>query len=146
MLKYVLNSLKMATVAFSSSISRDFSQTFYSKIDFIHLQNILPSSIKVVQINPLVDLIREDRTDDSQFYSIPRFVHHIDDRARYVLSQFYTYAIKQTSETMTLDLCSSWTSHLPKNFIGKFLQIEIETKDFVFFLIRSCSWSRNERI
>ncbi len=143
MLKYVLNSLKMATFASASSTSRDFSQTVYSKIDFTRLQNILPSSLKVFPINPHVDLIREDRTDDSQFYIIPRFVHHIDDRARYVLSRFYTYAVKQTSETMTLDLCSSWTSHLPENYIGKSLQTEIETIEFVS---RSRSWSRDERI
>lgn len=121
MLKYVLNSLKMATIP-SSSSSRDFSQTLDSKIDLTRLQNILPSSLKVVSINPHVDLVREDETDDSQFYNVPRFVHHIDDRARYTLSQFYTYVIEQTPQTVTLDLCSSWTSHLPKTFIGKFFQ------------------------
>src|SRR5579862_4894527 len=106
MLKYVLNSLQMATGR-SASTSQGFSETLYSKIDFTRLQNIFPSSSKIVQINPSSDLIREDETNDTQFYNVPRFVHHIDDRARYVLSQFYTYAIKQTAETNTLDLCSS---------------------------------------
>lgn len=124
MLKSVLNSLKMATSDSSSPTSRDFSRTVYSKIDFTRLQNILPSSLKATSINPAVDLVRDDRTDDSYFYSVPRFVHHIDDRARYVLSQFYTYAVKQAPETKTLDLCSSWTSHLPENFIGEFFPIE----------------------
>jgi hypothetical protein len=109
------------TTAASSSTLHGFSQTLYSRIDFTSLQNILPSSLKTISINPSSDLIREDRTDDSQFYSTPRFVHHIDDRARYVLSQFYTYAVKQTAETRTLDLCSSWTSHLPENFVGQSL-------------------------
>ncbi|CAF1309157.1 unnamed protein product [Rotaria sordida] len=107
----------MATAS-SSSSSYDFSKTIYSKIDFTRLKNILSLSPKIVAINPSSDLIREDETDDSQFYSIPRFVHHIDDRARYVLSQFYTYVVKQTKETMILDLCSSWTSHLPENIVG----------------------------
>ncbi|CAF1542374.1 unnamed protein product [Rotaria sp. Silwood1] len=107
----------MATAS-SSSSSYDFSKTIYSKIDFTRLKNILPSSPKIVAINPSSDLIREDDTDDSKFYNIPRFVHHIDDRARYVLSQFYTYVVKQTKETMILDLCSSWTSHLPENIVG----------------------------
>ena len=131
MLKYVLNSLKMATSNSSSPTSRDFSRTVYSKIDFTRLQNILPSSLKATSINPAVDLVRDDRTDDSHFYSVPRFVHHIDDRARHVLSQFYTYAVKQAPETKTLDLCSSWTSHLPENFIGEFFSIEM--KEMMYF-------------
>ncbi len=126
MLKSLLSSFQMSTATFSST-SHDFSQTLYSKIDFIRLQNILPSSLKIIPINPSFDLIREDQTDDSQFYSTPRFVHHIDDRARYVLSQFYTYAVKQTAKTMTLDLCSSWTSHLPGNFVGESLQSKVKT-------------------
>ena len=87
-------------------------------MDFTRLRNILPASLKPVPINPSADLVREDQTDDAQFYCVPRFVHHIDDRARYVLSQFYAFAIKQTKETKTLDICSSWTSHLPQDFVG----------------------------
>jgi hypothetical protein len=122
----------MATTT-SSSPSYDFSRTLYSKIDFSRLKNILPSSLNIVPINPSSDLIREDQTDDSQFYSTPRFVHHIDDRARYVLSQFYTYAIKQTNDTMTLDLCSSWTSHLPENFVGKFFKLKSKLLESLSF-------------
>ena len=134
MLKYLLTSLRMATTA-SSSTSYDFSQTPYSKIDFTRLQNILPPSLSVVPINPRVDLIRDDLTDDSYFYITPRFVHHIDDRARHVLSQFYTYTVRQTPETMTLDLCSSWTSHLPENFIGEFLLAKITIVEFVLISV-----------
>ncbi|CAF0881569.1 unnamed protein product [Adineta steineri] len=103
-----------------------------SKFDFTRLKNLLPSSLKSLSINPTSDLIREDENNDTEFYSTPRFVHHIDDRARYVLSQFYTYAIQQTPETITLDLCSSWTSHLPENFIGKVFGLgmnELELKE-----------------
>lgn len=144
MFKSILNSLHMATAGSSSLTSRDFSRTIYSKIDFTRLQNILPSSLKVTSINPTVDLTPNDQTDDSYFYSIPRFVHHIDDRARYVLSQFYTYAIKQTADTKTLDLCSSWTSHLPENFIGNVFQTAIKIDEITSFPSRSCSWSWNE--
>ena len=98
---------------------RRLSQTVYSDIDFTRLKNILPSSLKVQPIVSSTDLIREDETDDAQFYCLPRFVHHIDDRARHVLSKFYLYTIEQKPETKTLDLCSSWTSHLPKEFIGR---------------------------
>lgn len=126
MLKYVLNLVKM-----TSTNTSDFSRSIYSKVDFSRLENIL-SSLKPITINPSIDLIRQDETDDEQFYSIPRFVHHIDDRARYILSQFYTYAIKQTPEIMTLDLCSSWTSHLPEDFIGK-LSLIHNKRGFICF-------------
>ena len=115
LLTYVLRPLQMATAASFSSSAR----SVYSNIDFTRLRSILPSPIKTISINPSVDLRREDEKDDAQFYSVPRFVHHIDDRARYVLSQFYAHAIKQTPETTTLDLCSSWTSHLPEHFVGQ---------------------------
>ncbi|CAF1070575.1 unnamed protein product [Didymodactylos carnosus] len=65
------------------------------------------------------DLLREDETSDNNFYSTPRFVHHIDDRARFILSRFYKHMIVQQQETQTIDICSSWTSHLPQDWIGK---------------------------
>jgi hypothetical protein len=91
-------------------------------MDFSRLKNILPSSLPLLPIDPTVDLVRADEQNDVEFYRVPRFVNHIDDRARAVLSQFYAHAIEQTVETWTLDLCSSWTSHLPENFIGMFFQ------------------------
>ena len=115
MLNFFLKSLQMARAS-----SRNLSQTRYENLDFTRLKNILPSSLKPVPINLPSDLIREDETDDARFYCLPRFVHHIDDRARYVLSKFYRHAIHQKPETKTLDLCSSWTSHLPNDFIGRF--------------------------
>lgn len=118
MLNFLVESLQMARTA-SPCISKKLSQTVYSNIDFTRLKNVLPPSLKVQPINVSTDLIREDETDDARFYFQPRFVHHIDDRARYVLSKFYLYAIEQKTETKTLDLCSSWTSHLSKDFIGR---------------------------
>ncbi len=141
MLKYLLNSFQMSSTT-SSSSSHALFQSLYSNLDFTRLKTILPSSLKSISINPSSDLIREDERDDSEFYVTPRFVHHIDDRARYVLSQFYTYAIKPTSETMTLDLCSSWTSHLSENFIGNFLKMK--TVRICLFYLRSRSWCRYE--
>jgi hypothetical protein len=133
MLKYLRNSFQMSS-ATSSSSSHGLFQSVYSNLDFSQLKNILPSSLKSISINPSSDLIREDERDDSEFYVTPRFVHHIDDRARYVLSQFYTYAIKPTSETMTLDLCSSWTSHLSEHFIGKFVKMK-SVRIYLFYYI-----------
>lgn len=142
MLRYALSTLQMATVASFSSSSR----TTYSNIDFTRLRSILPTPVKPISIKPSVDLVREDERDDAQFYNVSRFVHHIDDRARYVLSQFYSYAIKQTPEAKTLDLCSSWTSHLPEQFVGQLLISTHDLKSASLFLrSRSCAWSRDER-
>lgn len=90
-----------------------------SNIDFTRLKNLLTLPLKSIAIDPTADFCRDDENNDGEFYRVPRFVHHIDDRARDVLSQFYTHAIKQSKNTLTLDLCSSWTSHLPEHFIGK---------------------------
>ncbi|KAL0490710.1 demethylmenaquinone methyltransferase [Acrasis kona] len=89
----------------------------YSRIDLNKLNNILKPNAKPFQIKDR--LKRRDETTDADFYSHPRFVHHIDDRARYILHRFYKHIIPQKESVRTLDLCSSWTSHLPEDFIGK---------------------------
>lgn len=99
-----------------------FARSVYANIDFTRLRNLLPTPFKSFAVNPSVDFRREDETDDAYFYLMPRFVHHIDDRARYVIGQFYAYTLKSTAETKILDICSSWTSHLPENVIGKSFQ------------------------
>ena len=135
----------------SFSMLRSLLQSFHmstlssATMDFTRLRNILPASLKPVPINQSRDLARDDQTDDAQFYCVPRFVHHIDDRARSVLSQFYAYAIKQTKETKTLDICSSWTSHLPKDFVGEFNEDEATQVRF-YPLCRPCSWTWHERV
>ncbi|KGG16190.1 MULTISPECIES: class I SAM-dependent methyltransferase [unclassified Prochlorococcus] len=55
---------------------------------------------------------KDDNTDDSIFYSQPRFVHHLDEAFRQRLTALYREKIK--SSCIILDLMSSWVSHLPK--------------------------------
>jgi hypothetical protein len=57
------------------------------------------------------DLTPRDTSPDSTFYSSPRFVTHIDDRAISSLKKYYTAALPRTGRI--LDLCSSWISHYP---------------------------------
>jgi hypothetical protein len=56
---------------------------------------------------------REDEALDSQFYSEPRFVQHIDDTAIEMVKNTYGRFLKDNMEV--LDLMSSWQSHLPAN-------------------------------
>jgi len=57
------------------------------------------------------DMTPEDTTTDTNFYSTPRFVTHIDDHAIETLAQYYATALPRTGRI--LDLCSSWISHFP---------------------------------
>jgi len=77
---------------------------------------------------------RADPTPDPAFYASPRFVQHIDDRCRAALSQYYASVLPRPVSVSTqaeggaqpedgkvrapriLDLCSSWTSHLPSSY------------------------------
>ena len=54
-----------------------------------------------------------DETDDSEFYSVPRFVYHLDSNFRKQLTKVYKAEIKKNS--VILDLMSSWDSYLPKS-------------------------------
>ena len=54
-----------------------------------------------------------DNTDDGQFYSMPRFVTHVDERFIDQLTQLYSDRLKPN--TRILDLMSSWVSHLPED-------------------------------
>ena len=56
---------------------------------------------------------KEDTTDDSLFYEVPRLVKHIDDNACETLTRFYRNYLKPGSAV--LDLMSSWVSHLPED-------------------------------
>ena len=55
---------------------------------------------------------KEDSSDDSLFYDIPRLVTHIDDNACMVLKGYYRSLLKDGD--IVLDLMSSWVSHLPE--------------------------------
>ena len=56
---------------------------------------------------------KPDETDDTEFYSTPKFVYHLDSNFRKNLSALYKKEIKNNSSI--LDLMSSWDSYLPKN-------------------------------
>lgn len=58
------------------------------------------------------DFVREDPTPDSDFYSSPRFVTHIDDAAISTLRDYYDSVLPRKGRI--LDLCSSWVSHYPQ--------------------------------
>ena len=52
-----------------------------------------------------------DETDDSIFYSEPRFVYHLDSNFRQCLQNLYKKEI--IKDSVVLDLMSSWDSYLP---------------------------------
>ena len=56
---------------------------------------------------------KEDTTDDSIFYEVPRIVTHIDDNAITILKKYYRSLLKDGDSV--LDLMSSWVSHLPED-------------------------------
>jgi hypothetical protein len=53
-----------------------------------------------------------DDTDDTQFYSMPRFVTHVDEGFIEKLTQLYRDRLKPN--TRIFDMMSSWVSHLPE--------------------------------
>ena len=53
-----------------------------------------------------------NQTEDSQFYSFPRFVTHVDEGFIDQLTNLYRERLKPN--TRILDLMSSWVSHLPE--------------------------------
>lgn len=59
------------------------------------------------------DFSRQDPSADSSFYSVPRFVTHIDDAAIASLREYYDTALPKKGRI--LDLCSSWVSHYPES-------------------------------
>ncbi len=61
-----------------------------------------------------------DDTDDTQFYSMPRFVTHIDEGFIDQLTQLYRDRLQPN--TRILDMMSSWVSHLPEEI--EFAHIE----------------------
>jgi hypothetical protein len=68
------------------------------------------------------DLTPMDPSSDAGFYSVPRFVTHIDDNAIVQLKRYYDACLPRsqsaegsspTSKPSILDICSSWISHYP---------------------------------
>jgi SAM-dependent methyltransferase len=63
------------------------------------------------------ELARYDESDDTEFYSAPRFVTHIDDAAIAALTKYYAEVFPPSgSGAALLDVCSSWISHYPKGY------------------------------
>ncbi|WP_088890552.1 class I SAM-dependent methyltransferase [Leptolyngbya ohadii] len=52
-----------------------------------------------------------DETDDREFYSVPRFVTHVDENFIQQLTELYRERLKP--DTRIFDMMSSWVSHLP---------------------------------
>lgn len=52
-----------------------------------------------------------DSGQDATFYTVPRFVTHIDDNAIVQLKRYYDQALPKKGRI--LDFCSSWISHYP---------------------------------
>jgi len=59
------------------------------------------------------DFLRQDETDDTNFYEQPRLVYHIDDFAVSALTKYYEQNLKDGDDV--LDICSSWVSHYPSS-------------------------------
>jgi hypothetical protein len=57
------------------------------------------------------DFTRQDSKPDTNFYSSPRFVTHIDDLAIASLTSYYSTVLPTSGRI--LDFCSSWISHYP---------------------------------
>jgi SAM-dependent methyltransferase len=74
---------------------------------------------------------RYDVTPDKQFYSLPRLVTHIDDRAIAAVTQLYREHFPP--DGAILDLMSSWVSHLPSEVMyGRVVGLgmnEVELKE-----------------
>ena len=57
------------------------------------------------------DFTRQDSSPDTNFYTSPRFVTHIDDLAIASLRSYYATVLP--TKGRILDFCSSWISHYP---------------------------------
>lgn len=55
---------------------------------------------------------RQDERPDGEFYSVPRLVKHIDDRAIAEVTKLYREYLPPGGDV--LDLMTSWVSHLPE--------------------------------
>ena len=56
---------------------------------------------------------KPDESNDSEFYSTPKFVYHLDENFRKNLSKLYEEELENNCSV--LDLMSSWDSYLPGN-------------------------------
>ncbi len=62
------------------------------------------------------DLARMDESKDTIFYESPRLVTHIADSTIASLTNYYSSVFEEGDDV--LDICSSWISHFPKDWVG----------------------------
>jgi SAM-dependent methyltransferase len=78
---------------------------------------------------------RYDEAPDEEFYLLPRFVTHIDDRAIAAVTQLYREFFPPGGEI--LDLMSSWVSHFPP---------EVSYRRVIGLGMNEAELRRNERL
>jgi len=62
----------------------------------------------------VADLSRQDESTDENFYAMPRFCFHVDDKAVAALTDYYSKEFPKWKEKPAiLDLCASHVSHFP---------------------------------
>lgn len=61
---------------------------------------------------------RYDEQVDTAFYSAPRLVYHIDEKAVGALTKHYSqvFPASGNKDVAILDICSSWVSHYPEGY------------------------------
>mmetsp|Transcript_6028 Transcript_6028/g.8526 ORF Transcript_6028/g.8526 Transcript_6028/m.8526 type:complete len:259 (+) Transcript_6028:115-891(+) len=91
-----------------------------SGVDIPHAKEASPISRALGESTsyPLKDFYTEeelrpmDPSNDFLFYVLPKFVHHAAEESRSALTEYYAAALPDNGAV--LDICSSWTSHYPK--------------------------------
>ncbi len=76
---------------------------------------------------PLGAFERLDESDDPVFYSEARKLVHIDEGAVEALRSFYSEVLPEAGKT--LDLMSSWRSHLPGPFKGEAVGVGLNPEE-----------------
>ena len=87
---------------------------------------------------------KEDESDDSLFYSTPRYVHHLDMNFRRTLTSLYDELIPE--ESIILDLMSSWVSHLPNKRYKKVVGHGLNTTELSQNMSLDSYWVQNLNI
>jgi SAM-dependent methyltransferase len=66
---------------------------------------------------------RLDNTPDTNFYQEARLVEHVDDQAVHVMTDYISDVAIRPGDTVVLDLCSSWVSHIDINVAARLHKI-----------------------
>lgn len=98
------------------------------------ISQILPAEFPAKFPYSKKDFERYDETRDGFFYSMPRFVTHIDDAAISALTAFYgaefdRYTNDGDRAINVLDICSSWVSHLPERKYGSVVGVGMNKEE-----------------